>query len=472
MFIFLGFSVYKHDTPWMQKKANMLMTNIYADTIYALASGQGRAGVSVVRVSGAMASDVCLSLTKRDKMPNPRMATLAHLYHPETGVMIDQAVLLWFPAPNSFTGEDVLEIQGHGGLAIQNHLFDALDQFDHVRLAERGEFSRRAFEQGKMDLTEAEGLNDLIMAETEEQRLQAMRQMQGGLSAVYDGWRHQLVDILAYLEADIDFPDEDLPDGISATQRAPVESLFADIEQHLAEGHKGERIRSGYTIVLLGAPNVGKSSLLNALAREDVAIVSDIAGTTRDSIEVRLDMAGFPVSIIDTAGLREAGDVIEEEGIRRAREKADKADLRLVLIAPDHDAQMLSEALTLVRQGDMLCLNKSDLPQTDLPPLPQKPIIFSAKAGDGLQALLEAIEKKVVADLSMGDRPSLTRRRHRRALENTRDALDRFLNNKHGDLILEAEDIRIAARYLGEITGRVDVEEVLGKVFSDFCIGK
>mgnify|MGYP000669315652 CR=1 FL=1 len=451
------------------------MSQLYDETIYALASGQGRAGVAVVRLSGPMSGDIYLSLTKQTDLPPARKAVLHYIRHPkDENQIIDQSLFLWFPAPNSFTGEDVLEIHLHGGLAIQQALFDALDTFDGVRLAERGEFSRRAFEYGKMDLTEAEGLNDLIMAETEAQRLQAFRQMQGGLSQIYENWRHQLIDILAYLEADIDFPDEDLPDGISATQREPVQKLYDQISQHLDEGHRGERIRSGYSIVLLGAPNVGKSSLLNALAKEDVAIVSDIAGTTRDSIEVRLDLAGYPVSIIDTAGLREAGDVIEEEGIRRAREKAEKADLRLVLIAADHDEGQLKEAIDLVRDGDFLCINKSDLGDVTSPliALVKDVVSLSVVAGDGLQDLLQKIEKKVVYDLSMGDGPSLTRRRHRYAIEATRDALDRFLNNTHSDLILEAEDIRLAARFLGEITGRVDVEEILGKVFSDFCIGK
>lgn len=456
------------------------MSQLYDETIYALASGQGRAGVAVVRLSGPMSGSLYLALTGQDNLPPARKAVLHYIHHPKNpDQIIDQSLFLWFPAPNSFTGEDVLEIHLHGGLAIQQALFDVLDTFDGVRLAERGEFSRRAFEYGKMDLTEAEGLNDLIMAETEAQRLQAFRQMQGGLSEVYENWRHQLIDILAYLEADIDFPDEDLPDGISATQRQPVQNLYDQISQHLEEGHRGERIRSGYSIVLLGAPNVGKSSLLNALAKEDVAIVSDIAGTTRDSIEVRLDLAGYPVSIIDTAGLREAGDVIEEEGIRRAREKANKADLRLVLIAADHDDDQLKEAIGLVRDGDFLCINKSDLGDVSSPIIDvfkqdktQKIINLSVAHGGGLQELLQDVEQKVIADLSIGDQPSLTRRRHRHAIEATRDALDRFLNNTHCDLILEAEDIRLAARYLGEITGRVDVEEILGKVFSDFCIGK
>lgn len=464
------------------------MIQSYDDTIYALASGKGRAGVAVVRLSGQLTLSVIQALTTKNRSEEkpqptvdskqfvPREARLTKIFHPKTNILIDMGLVLWFPAPHSFTGEDVAELHLHGSPAILTAIFEALESIEGVRMAERGEFTRRAFEQGKMDLTEAEGLNDLIFAETEGQRLQALKQMQGGLSTLYEGWREKLVHILAHLEADIDFPDEDLPEGVAAQKRPEIEKMQAEMKNHLADGHKGERIRSGFTVVLLGPPNVGKSSLLNALAKEDVAIVSDIAGTTRDTIEVKLDIGGFPVSFIDTAGLREAKDKIEEEGIRRARQKAENADLRLVmadaLLWPDGEA----EARGLVRSGDILCLNKIDESiqglKNNISCQDNSEHIISAKTGEGLAELISSIENIVVDKLAISELPSLTRARHRTALEHCCASLERFIFSDHGDAVLEAEDVRLAARHLGFITGRVDVEEILDKVFNDFCIGK
>ena len=464
------------------------MIQSFDDTIYALASGKGRAGVSVVRLSGPQTGDIILALMDKSqplkkaqsalesKLPNPREARLTKFFHPKTNIMIDMGLVIWFPAPHSFTGEDVAELHLHGSPAILALVFDALETFDGVRSADRGEFTRRAFEHGKMDLTEAEGLNDLVFAETEGQRLQALRQMQGGLSVLYEGWRETLVGILAHLEADIDFPDEDLPDGVAAQKRPEIAKLQAEMKNHLADGHKGERIRGGFTVVLLGPPNVGKSSLINALTKEDVAIVSDIAGTTRDTIEVKLDIGGFPVSFIDTAGLREAGDKIEEEGIRRARQKAENADLRLVMA----DAQVWPEGETdareLLRDGDILCLNKIDESnqglKNNISCQANTEFLISTKTSEGLAQLIESIESIVVEKLALSDVPSLTRVRHRNAIELSCASLERFLFSSTGDAVLEAEDVRLAARHLGFITGRVDVEEILDKVFNDFCIGK
>lgn len=464
------------------------MTQSFDDTIYALASGKGRAGVAVIRISGQQADQVVQALREKSgaskkaqsslesNQLEPREARLSKFFHPQTNDLIDMGLVIWFPAPHSFTGEDVVELHLHGSPAILSLMFDALETIEGVRVAERGEFTRRAFEQGKMDLTEAEGLNDLVFAETEGQRKQALKQMQGGLSDLYEGWREKLVHILAHLEADIDFPDEDLPDGIAGAKKPEIEKLHNEMKNHLGDGHRGERIRSGFTVVLLGAPNVGKSSLLNALAKEDVAIVSHIAGTTRDTIEVKLDIGGFPVSFIDTAGLRDAKDEIEEEGIRRAQQKAKHADLRLVMADAGVWPKGERQARKLLREGDILLLNKIDESNQGLKSnvscQDNSEFLISAKTSEGLADLLTAVEDIVIEKLSNTELPSLTRKRHRKAIELCCASLERFLFADHGDAVLAAEDVRLAARHLGFITGRVDVEEILDKVFNDFCIGK
>jgi len=304
------------------------------ETIFALSSGAGVAGVAVVRLSGDRAF-ACLEALTDKPLPPVRKAAVRLLKDPETGARLDQALVLTFAGPASFTGEDVVELHLHGGRAVVAGVLDALAAMDGLRVAEPGEFSRRAFEHGKLDLTEAEGLNDLIHAQTAAQREQALRQMDGALKDLYEDWRGRLVAHLAHLEADIDFPDEDLPEGVAGAVKLQILRLRDDIAQYLVDGRRGEALREGYRIVILGEPNAGKSTLLNALARSDVAIVSDEAGTTRDSIEVQLDLAGFPVRLIDTAGVREGGGAIEQEGIRRALKKAEEADLKLILVRAD-----------------------------------------------------------------------------------------------------------------------------------------
>lgn len=432
-------------------------------TIYALASARGRAGVAVIRLSGDDAGLALATLTGKD-VPPPRQAAFRAFRDPASGAVIDRGLALWFPGPASFTGEDVAELHLHGGPAVIAAMVAALEAVDGLYPAEPGEFTRRAFEHGKLDLTEAEGLADLVNAETEAQRIQALRQMEGALGALYEGWRGDLVRALAFLEADLDFPDEDLPGGLSAQVMPVLDRLAAEIRGHLADGRRGEALRDGFQVVITGAPNVGKSSLLNVLARRDVAIVSDIAGTTRDLIEVRLDLGGYPVTLVDTAGLRESGDVIEREGVRRALARAGNADLRLCLYEAgepvgDHGG------------GDMVVINK-----VDVTPVPAKPGVFpvSVRTGDGMDALLAALEERVVASMGLRDQPSLTRARHRRALEAAADYLGRagaaLEDEREPELV--AEDVRLAARALGRITGRVDVEEILDVVFGEFCIGK
>lgn len=444
----------------------------YSETIFALASGGGRAGVAVIRLSGAGAADALVKLTRKD-LPEARRAVRRALYRTSDNSVIDQSLVIYFPAPNSFTGEDVVEFHLHGGPAVISGLFSELARLSRFRPAEPGEFTRRAFEHGKMDLTAAEGLGDLVNAETEAQARQALRQMQGELGAIYESWRIRLITALAHLEADIDFPDEDLPEGVAAAIAPKVAELRAEILQHLADGRRGEKIRDGLDVVILGQPNVGKSSLLNALARRDAAIVSDQAGTTRDIIEVPMDLAGYPVTIADTAGLRVTGDAIEREGVRRARERAARADIRLFMTTADAP-EIPSEFADLLQAKDYRLVNKTDLcpyaadAATEADGQPIFPL--SVRSGSGLEEFLEALEKDVTARLDLSGAPALTRLRHRQALEECAASLDRFA--RAGAPELAAEDVRLAVRALGRITGRVDVEDILDVIFGDFCIGK
>ncbi len=441
---------------------------MFDETIFALASAPGRAGIAVVRISGP---DTRTALTALGcETPAPRKATRAK-FSDRNGALIDDGLILWFPAPASFTGEDVAELHVHGGRAVIAHLSEMLAGIEGLRPAEPGEFTRRAFEHGKFDLTQAEALADLIDAETRAQQRQALRQMGGALKELYDDWRHRLVQALAHLEAVIDFPDEDLPDDIAARMWAEVADLRRDIGAHLDDGHRGERTRDGVHVAIIGPPNAGKSSLLNALVRRDAAIVSDIPGTTRDVIEVHLDLGGYAVTIADTAGLRDAGDIIEDEGIRRAHKRAKEADLKIALfdgaIYPARDAA--TEAL---RDGRTLAVvNKADVIKGARTFDAREDLHFiSVKSGFGLAEFLRALEDRVRAESDTGVSAPLSRARHRVALEECAAALDRATAAPLAELA--AEDLRLAARALGRLTGRVDVDEILDVVFRDFCIGK
>ncbi len=447
------------------------------DTIFALSSGAGVAGVAVVRLSGPQAFAALRALSKKE-LPLPRVASLRLLVDPATRARLDQALVLTFEGPASFTGEDVVELHLHGGRAVLTGVLEALSDIEGLRPAEPGEFSRRAFEHEKLDLTEAEGLNDLIHAQTAAQREQALSQMDGALKQLYEEWRSRLIAHLAHLEADIDFPDEDLPEGVAGAVLPNILLLKSDISQHLVDGRRGEALREGFRIVIMGEPNAGKSTLLNALARSDVAIVSDEAGTTRDVIEVQLDLAGFPVRLIDTAGVRVSEGEIEKEGIRRALAKAEEADLRLVLIradewpaVPESMKPWLDEkAILVITQADrvpMFHVKHDDKPDGIL-----GCVSVSAKEQHGLDELFETLSNHVQEVMAPREMPSLTRVRHRRALEEVIDHLNRFEGNAGIDAVLAAEDVRMAARSLGRITGRVGVEDMLDVVFSDFCIGK
>lgn len=426
-------------------------------TIFSLSSGRPPAGVAVVRVSGPAAGAALLALGGR--LPAPRRATLVRLL--DAGTAIDDALVLWFPAPASFTGEDVAELHVTGGPAVVAALLRALGTIEGLRPAEPGEFTRRAFDNGKLDFTEAEGLADLIDAETEAQRRQALRQASGGLRALAESWHGRLLSILAETEASLDFgeDEEDVSTRLVEGEGPEIMALAREIESRLGNYQFAERLRRGLTIVLLGAPNAGKSSLINALAKRDVAIVSPEAGTTRDLIEVHLDLGGVAATLVDTAGLRDAAGAVEAEGVRRARERADEADLVVFLVGPD-DRDMVIPA------GAVVVESKADL-RSD--PVDGRQRV-SAVTGEGLAVLESLLIERASVLAGAGQDALVTHARQRDALTECRDAL--LVASEEYDVVLRAESLRLAMRALGRLTGRVGVEDILDIVFGRFCIGK
>jgi tRNA modification GTPase len=437
------------------------------DTICALASGPGRAGVAVIRISGPGAGDAMRALC--GPPPPPRQASLRKVRNPGTGELLDRGLALWLPGPASFTGEDIAELHIHGGRAVTGRVIEALTSLRGVRLAEPGEFARRAFENGRIDLTEVEGLADLIAAETEAQARQAIAQAEGGARALYESWREELVKAQALAEAGLDFADEaDVAADAAVQADASVAKLLAAMTTHLAD-RRGERLRDGFRVVIAGPPNAGKSSLLNALAQRDAAIVSEEAGTTRDVIEVHLDLGGLPVIVTDTAGIREAQGAVEAEGIRRTLARVEDADLVLWMVDATADRNSATERPAVVGNSRQITiLNKTDLVNSGSLP---SGIALSAKTGQGVSELIDLLSKYAEEGLAGGEPAVITRARHRAELEAAAEALSRFREERGGPEI-KAEELRIAARHLGRLTGRIDVEEVLGAIFSEFCIGK
>ncbi|KMO42789.1 tRNA modification GTPase MnmE [Methylobacterium tarhaniae] len=434
-----------------------------SDTIFAPATGYGRTAVAVVRISGPQAGPALVALI-RAGLPPVRRLSLRVLREPATGELLDHALVAWLPGPGTATGEDMVELHLHGGPAVRAAVLGSLGRIPGLAPAEPGAFTRRAFLNGRMDLTAVEGLADLIDAETEAQRRQAVRQLDGALGRAVEGWRAALLDVLAGTEAALDFADEgDVDDeALTASGRAVAAGVREAIRAALADGRRGERLRDGFTVVLAGAPNAGKSSLLNALARRDVAIVSEVPGTTRDAIEVRCDLGGLPVLLVDTAGLRDSADAIEVEGVARSRRRIDQADLVLWLREPGGEGPPpLSGPLRVVATKGDVSRSVSD-----------GEILISARTGEGLDRLLAEIEHMAGSSLGSGD-ALVTRERQRLALERCLHHLDRAAT--HGAALpaeLVAEDLRLAVRALGEVAGRVGVDELLDRLFSSFCIGK
>jgi tRNA modification GTPase len=445
-----------------------------SETIFAPASGVGPAGIAVIRISGPVAGAALRRLTGVVDPP-PRRAMRVRI-RDDQGETIDIGLALWFPRPASFTGEDVVELHVHGGRAVVAGVLEALAAVEALRPAEPGEFTRRAFENDKLDLTAAEAIADLVNAETKAQRRQAVRQMQGDLGRLYDGWRERLIRLLAHQEALIDFADEDLPPETEERVRAEVAPLAAELTRHLADDRRGERLREGIRIAIVGPPNAGKSSLLNVLARREAAIVAASPGTTRDVIEVHLDLAGYPVLLADTAGLREATEAIEQEGVRRSLRTAEEADLKLVVFDGAAGPGIDAAAAALVDADSIVVVNKSDIAHLEAPVVVKghEAIPISALTGAGLAALLHRVEAEVGRRWGLSGGIALTRVRHRQALERCAGSLTRIARQGGEAMMAEtvAEDLRLAARELGRITGRVDVEEILGVIFQDFCIGK
>jgi tRNA modification GTPase len=478
------------------------------ETIYALSSGRPPAAIAVVRISGVRARDALKALC--GKIPAPRKATLARV-RGRNGEIIDDALALWFPGPHSETGEDVAELQLHGGRAVIAAVFDALSEIAGLRPAEAGEFTRRAFENGKLDLTAVEGLADLVMAETEGQRRQAFRQMAGALGNRAENWRAQLIQALALIEARIDFSDEaDVPQDLVTPALQIVRSLEGEIAAALADGGRGERLREGLVVAIAGPPNAGKSTLLNRIAKREAAIVSPYAGTTRDVIEVHLDLGGLPVTLLDTAGIRETDDPVELEGVRRAQARARSADL-VLWVADVNEPPTRGQSPEVEKTPVWLVRNKMDLFQrestsnelsnqtkgsNELSPRTTKSLTnvvnkklrdksefefnwnelefdISAVTGEGFAHLLAQLTRYAEHFLAGAESALVTRERHRRSLQDVLTALRRSLAPEMSDQEdLLAEELHVAARSLGRLTGRVDVEDVLDVIFRDFCIGK
>mgnify|MGYP001470163447 CR=1 FL=1 len=442
-------------------------------TIYALSSGSGISGVAVIRISGKNTVEVIRKLTG-SKLPSPRVATLKKFNKNGGKELIDEGVIIWFPAPNSYTGEDLAEFHVHGSRAVINAMHSSISKVKNCRLAEPGEFTKRAFQNGKINLLKAESIADLVSSETEIQRKQALQIMSGQSSHKFNSWREKLLKILSHIEAKIDFPDEDLPNNVIKEIRKTSHNILTEIQNTLKDDRVGERIREGFKIAIVGPTNSGKSSLLNYLSKRDVAIVSEIAGTTRDVIETHLNLDGYPVIISDTAGIRNSKNEIEKKGIKIALNRAEDADLKLVIVSAKN-LDFTKVLRSLLTKNAILVVNKSDLIKGKLNSKfkKYKHVLISIKKNLNLNKLILKIKSKLKNKFTITKDILITRERHRQNLINCVQHLEKFQKkNSVQDFDKAAEDLRLATRHLGMIVGKVDVEELLDSIFNDFCIGK
>ena len=441
-------------------------------TIYALSSGPGLSGVAVIRISGLEAEKVVLSLTKK-ALPDPRVATLRKILDYDSKELIDEGIIIWFPGPNSYTGENMAEFHVHGSKAVIQSVLDNISKIKNCRLAEPGEFTKIAFQNEKINLLKAESIGDLIASETEIQRRQALKIMSGISSNKFNSWRETLIKILSYIEAKIDFPDEDLPTDVLKIIKNDSEIVNAEIKKALNDSKVGERVREGFKIAILGPTNAGKSSLLNYFSKREVAIVSEMAGTTRDIIEVHINMDGFPVIMSDTAGIRDSEDEIEKKGIKLALKRAEDADLNILVFEP-RSLDFTGFLKDLDLKKSLFVINKSDLGVKKNKELEQyNPISISIKDDVNIDKLIVQIKKNLKNKFVSVEDTIITRERHRQHLLQCVFHLEEFLKKQNGnDFDKAAEDLRLATRHLGMLVGKVEVEEILGSIFNDFCIGK
>ena len=443
--------------------------------IFALSSGFGKAGVSVIRISGSGALKSLKEFGVK-KTPRARVASLRKLFHPETNDLIDEALIIYFEAPNSFTGENIVEIQCHGSQAVVSLILSYLSKISDFRVAEAGEFSKRAFDNGILDLLQAEGLADLIDSETELQAKQATKIMQGEVSKIYDNWRNEIIEIMAFIEAYVDFPDEDIPNNLDLQACEKIKKLKQEIDISL-KNNKAEKLREGANVAIIGKPNVGKSSLINYLSNRDVAIVSNIAGTTRDSLESHINIKGYPINLIDTAGIRSSNDVIEIEGVKRALKKAQESDLNIIILDASEEIKFDESIDQKMIENSLVVANKIDLNKKakNSKFLEGNQINFiSLKENSGLKEFENILVKKLETIMGKSENHLISRTRHRQNLQDTSISLDKFLMTRKEKLPIElsAEALRQAAFSLGKITGKIGVEDILDKIFSEFCIGK
>ena len=439
--------------------------------IFALSSGKGPSGIAIIRLSGKDASQISKSITKKDSL-NPKEINLCKFYDPVNQNLIDKGLLLWFPGPNSFTGDDLAEFHVHGSNAVINLFMKVLSEQKNCRLAEPGEFTKIAFLNNKIDLIEAESIGDLIHSETELQRQQAVKLIQGNASDYYNDLRKKLIKSLSYIEAKIDFAEDDLPEKVLKEVHASIKDIYQDIQKILQDNKIGEKIRNGFHVAIVGEVNVGKSSLLNLLSKRKIAIVSEEKGTTRDIIETYLNLDGYPVILADTAGIRETHNEVEKIGVSLTFEKIKEADLNIVMI--DNASNKIdSKIKALINNDSIVLLNKSDIENKIKHKFDADTILISVKENNNIDLLINKIKEKLSKKCLLNNNILVTRERHRVKLNECLREIDKFLKkNKNEDIELAAEDLRMATRHLGSIVGKVDVEEILGSIFKDFCIGK